>query len=200
MSSQNRHDNEQSKSKVRRKSKGLAHAVDETIGDDLDAMLDSASKVANRAASSKQKTVQKPVIESAGGWSNDANNEDNNDDAPVGAPIIRRASRRPAEEIIAADIPTIPMDDADGDDAIDMAPETAAVPDFSFHQIATFKEIEKEFSRTRASQFIDPKINIGILYQNLNLQEAIDTEDQKIWDWDKLFVEVRNAITNPIIQ
>ena len=37
-------------------------------------------------------------------------------------------------------------------------------PRFSVHQIATFKEIEKEFSRARASQYI-VRINVkDILY------------------------------------
>ncbi|CAF0846912.1 unnamed protein product [Adineta ricciae] len=192
----------QSRSKARRKSKGPAQALDGGIEDELDAMLDSASKVVTRtAASSKQKPVQKPAVEATGGWSNDANNDDDQGDIPIEAAMPRRSiTRRAPEEIVAADIPTIPMDDADDDERIDMAPETEAAPEFSVHQIATFKEIEKEFSRTRASQYIDPKIDIGILYHNLNLQEEIDTEDRKVWDWDKLFVEVRNAITNPIIE
>ena len=61
-------------------------------------------------------------------------------------PVIRRTNRRAAEEIVAAgeflpsellqspwmmsvDIPTIQMDDADGDDSINMAPEVAVAPE-----------------------------------------------------------------------
>jgi len=91
------------------------------------------------------------------------------------------------------------MDEADADDAIDMTPQIAVAPEFSINQIASFKEIENEFSRERASQYIDSKIDIGILYHNLHLQEELDAEEQKPWDWDKLFVEVRNSITNPTI-
>ncbi len=46
------------------------------------------------------------------------------------------------------------MDEADGDDAIDMTPQIAVAPEFSLHQIASFKEMEKEFSRERNSQYI----------------------------------------------
>jgi len=52
------------------------------------------------------------------------------------------------------DIPTIPMNEADGDDAIDMSPQMAVAPEFSVHQITSFKEMEKEFSRERTSQYI----------------------------------------------
>lgn len=61
-------------------------------------------------------------------------------------PVIRRTNRRAAEEIVASgqflqfdleqsprrvsvDIPTIPMDDVDGDDATDVAPEVAVAPE-----------------------------------------------------------------------
>ncbi|CAF1164080.1 unnamed protein product [Adineta steineri] len=192
---------EQPKTKSRKKSKA---ALDEPIDDTFDAMLESVSKAASRAGSTKQKQkqkpVQKPTNEAPSGWSNDVDNEDDTGGNVTAPPIMRRTTHRAAEEIIATDIPTIPMDDADGDDNIDMAPDVAVAPDFSVHQIATFKEIEKEFSRTRASQYIDSKVDIGILYHHLNLQEEFDTEENKPWDWDKLFVEVRNAITNPITE
>ncbi|CAF2378828.1 unnamed protein product [Rotaria sp. Silwood2] len=157
---------------------------------------------ANLTTSSKSKSSRRPNVEAASGWSNDINDENGNLDIstilPSQPPMIRQSTRRAAEEIIATDIPTIPMDDADGDDTIDMTPQIAVAPEFSVHQIASFKEIEHEFSRERASQYIDSKIDIGILYHNLHLQEEFDAEEQKPWDWDKLFVEVRNSISNPI--
>ncbi|CAF3383419.1 unnamed protein product [Rotaria sp. Silwood1] len=156
---------------------------------------------ANLTASLKSKSSRRPNAEAASGWSNDVNDENGSLDIssmPTSQPpMIRQSNRRAAEEIIATDIPTIPMDDADADDTIDMTPQVAVAPEFSVHQIASFKEIEHEFSRERASQYIDSKIDIGILYHNLHLQEELDAEEQKPWDWDKLFVEVRNSITNP---
>lgn len=154
-------------------------------------------KTPNRTTSSKQKNVRKSLADAGGGWSNDIDNDDEDQGEVNIPPMIRHGNRRAAEEIIATDIPTIPTDDAD--DAIDFTPEIAVAPEFSINQIASFKEIEKEFTRERASQYIDPKIDIGILYHNLNLQEETDGEDGRPWDWDKLFVEIRNAVTNPTI-
>ena len=72
---------------------------------------------------------------------------------------------------------------------------TACLPRFSIYQIASFKQIEKEFSREHTSQYIvrtdlyegdrscivrlceqDSKIDIGILYHHLHLQENLDAE------------------------
>jgi len=72
------------------------------------------------------------MAEAASGWSND------NDGNPPS--VIRRGTRRAAEEIIATgslyqqsylllDIPTIPMEEADGDDTIDMSPQIAVAPE-----------------------------------------------------------------------
>ncbi|CAF5163360.1 unnamed protein product [Rotaria magnacalcarata] len=119
----------------------------------------------------------------------------------VNAPsVVRRRTRRAEEEIIATNIPTILSDDVDGESTIDMKPDVAAAPQFSTDPVASFKEIEKDFVRQRVSQYIDAKIDIGILHTELNLQEKFDDEELKPWNWDKIFVEIRNAITNSTIQ
>ncbi|CAF3115267.1 unnamed protein product [Rotaria socialis] len=181
----------------KKKSKKAARPVDDPVDDTFDNMLESAEKSANP----KSKPSRRAIAESAGGWSNEINDDHGSLDIstmpPSQSTMVRQSNRRAAEEIIAADIPTIPMDDADGDDTINMAPEVAVAPEFSIHQIASFKEIENDFCRERASQYIDSKIDIGILYNNLHLQEELDAEEQKLWDWDKVFVEIRNSITNP---
>lgn len=164
-------------------------------------MLDNASKLV-AAPKPKTKTTRRPPAEGigtvGGGWSNDNQNDDENGTPGTEEFIPRPVLRRPPDEIVAADIPTIQTEDVDDDDDQGNAgPQVAVAPEFSIHQIASFKEMENEFSRERASQFIDPKIDIGVLYQNLHLQEDFTEEEQKLWDWDKLFVDIRNAITNP---
>jgi len=198
-------DDEPAKSKSKKKSKTPAHILDEQNDDTLDSMLDSISKSTALGTSLKSKSGRQAPIEMNAGWSNDGGGDDDDDgdysNVPRPPPISQRTPRRPAEEIVIADIPTIPMDEVDGDDTIDMTPQIAVAPEFfSIHQIASFNEIENEFSRERTSQYIDSKIDIGILYHNLHLQEDLETEEKKPWDWDKLFVEVRNAITNPTIE
>ncbi|CAF3115286.1 unnamed protein product [Rotaria socialis] len=167
----------------------------------LDNELQPPPPPPTNSANPKSKPSRRAIAESAGGWSNEINDDHGSLDIstmpPSQSTMVRQSNRRAAEEIIAADIPTIPMDDADGDDTINMAPEVAVAPEFSIHQIASFKEIENDFCRERASQYIDSKIDIGILYNNLHLQEELDAEEQKLWDWDKVFVEIRNSITNP---
>ncbi|CAF4741675.1 unnamed protein product [Rotaria sp. Silwood1] len=204
---ENWHRVEQSKSKPKKKSKGTSHVRDESIDSTFDATLESASKATSFASSSKQKSVRSSTTDATSGWANDmAGNDDSgvalnlknrfrdNTNVP---PVIRRSTRRAAEEIIATDIPTIPMDEADNENAIDMTLQVAVAPIFSANQMASFKEIEKDLSRANISQYINPKIDIGILYQELHLQEEFSDEDQKPWNWDKIFVEIRNAITNP---
>ncbi|CAF3236154.1 unnamed protein product [Rotaria socialis] len=158
------------------------------------------SKPASLAVSSKQGSPPKTTTESTHDWSNDNIGDDDSRGNVNAPPVVRRLTRRAVEEIIATDIPTILMDDADGESTIDMKPEVAVAPQFSTSQVASFKEIEKDFVRQRVSQHIGAKIDIGILYTELNLQEEFDDEELKPWNWDKIFVEIRNAITNPTIQ
>ncbi|CAF0845411.1 unnamed protein product [Rotaria sordida] len=200
MIDENRRRDDPPKSKSKKKSKGTAHVLDEPIDSTFDAMLESASKSTSFAASSKQKSGRKSITEATSGWSNDITGNDDSGDNTNIPPVIRRSNRRAAEEIIATDIPTIPMDEADNDNPMNMTLQVAVAPVFSANQLASFKEIEKDLSRERTSQHINPKIDIGILYHELHLQEQFNDEDQKLWNWDKIFVEIRNAITNPTIE
>ncbi|CAF1268852.1 unnamed protein product [Adineta steineri] len=156
-------------------------------------------KASKKMKSSKSKSKQRPITEAASGWSNDIDGDEDSIDGQnilsTQPPIIRQSSRRAAEDILTTDIPTISTEDIEGDDAVDIPPQIATVPQFSVYQIASFEEMEKEFSRLRVNQYIDSKIDIGILYNNLHLQEELNGENQKVWEWDKLFVEIRKSIS-----
>ncbi|CAF1242543.1 unnamed protein product [Didymodactylos carnosus] len=177
----------------KKKSKHNSNAIPDDMDDTLDSMLDSASKLTMSLKSDR--AGRRPTIEAQSGWMELSG--DPGDNEPIRPPLfVPRTSRQRAEEIVINDIPTIPTDDADGDESLDMAPQMADAPEFTAHQIASYKEIETEFLRERASQYIDSKTDIGILYQNLHLQEDFDVEEQKVWEWDKLFTEVVNTLSN----
>ncbi|CAF4720277.1 unnamed protein product [Rotaria magnacalcarata] len=184
------------------KSKTLSKEKPTVLNNKPNDILENVSKPASLAVSSKQRSPQKTTTESIHDWSRSNDNIDAGDSRDnVNAPsVVRRRTRRAEEEIIATNIPTILSDDVDGESTIDMKPDVAAAPQFSTDPVASFKEIEKDFVRQRVSQYIDAKIDIGILHTELNLQEKFDDEELKPWNWDKIFVEIRNAITNSTIQ
>ncbi|CAF1173267.1 unnamed protein product [Adineta ricciae] len=174
---------------------------DEWTGEEPKKSKSSKRKESSKSKS-KSKSNRKPVAEAASGWSNDVDGEDDNVNGPnipaSQLSIMRQNSRRGAEDTLTIDIPTISRDDVEGEDANDAPPQDAVTPKFSVNQIASFQEIQNEFTRQRANQHIDSKIDIAILYNNLHLQEELDTENQLVWDWDKVFVEIRKAITTPV--
>ncbi|UJR35748.1 hypothetical protein I4U23_028497 [Adineta vaga] len=176
---------------------------DEWIGEESKKTKTNKRKESSKSKSkSKSKSNRRPVAEAASGWSNDVDVDDDSVDGsniPSSQPsIIRQNSRRGAEEVISSDIPTITNDDAEPDDSNDAPPSINIAPKFSVNQIASYQEIENEFSRQRINQYIDSKIDIAILYNNLHLQEELDAENQTPWEWDKVFVEIRKAITTPM--
>ena len=62
------------------------------------------------------------------------------------------------------------------------------------HQISTYKELDKEFFKEKAFQFLEGNIDVSLLHCGLSTQQQIEEEDV-IWEWNKLFTEVVSVLT-----
>ncbi len=65
------------------------------------------------------------------------------------------------------------------------------------HQIATYKELDKEFFKEKAFQFLEGNIDVSLLHCGLSTEQQVTEEEDTIWEWNKLFTEVVSIlITN----
>ena len=63
------------------------------------------------------------------------------------------------------------------------------------HQISTYKELDKEFFREKAFQFLEGNIDVSLLHCGLNTEQQIAEEEDVIWEWNKLFTEVVSVLS-----
>ncbi len=63
------------------------------------------------------------------------------------------------------------------------------------HQISTYKELDKEFFREKAFQFLEGNIDVSLLHCGLNTENQIAEEEDVIWEWNKLFTEVVSILS-----
>lgn len=64
------------------------------------------------------------------------------------------------------------------------------------HQISTYKELDKEFFREKAFQFLEGNIDVSLLHCGLNTETQIAEEEDTIWEWTKLFTEVVSVLSH----
>lgn len=93
-------------------------------------------------------------------------------------------------------IPEIPdLEDNETESTEDMAFQVAEAPDVQVHQISTYKELDKEFFREKAFQFLEGNIDVSLLHCGLNTENQIAEEEDVIWEWTKLFTEVVSVLS-----
>jgi len=63
------------------------------------------------------------------------------------------------------------------------------------HQISTYKELDKEFFREKAFQFLEGNIDVSLLHCGLNTENQIAEEEDVIWEWTKLYTEVVSVLS-----
>jgi len=89
------------------------------------------------------------------------------------------------------DIPVIPdLDDVHEDD---MAQQIAAPPSVQVTRVATYKELDTDFQKHAGLLTLDGEIDLKLLGSALVPESEVFEED-KVWEWDRLFTEVASQL------
>jgi len=89
------------------------------------------------------------------------------------------------------DIPIIPeLDDVTEDD---LATQVAAPPSVLVTRIATFKELDHDFEKHAGLLTLDGDIDLKLL-GNVLAPDAVVQENDKVWNWDRVFTEVSSEL------
>ncbi|XP_076441628.1 intraflagellar transport protein 43 homolog B-like isoform X2 [Babylonia areolata] len=90
------------------------------------------------------------------------------------------------------DIPVIPELDDQVEE--DMSTRVAAAPNVAVNRVATYRELDNDLLRQAAFQVLDNEIDLKLLTKSLSPMEDLIEED-RLWDWDRLFTEVSSELT-----
>ncbi|XP_033734470.1 intraflagellar transport protein 43 homolog isoform X4 [Pecten maximus] len=89
------------------------------------------------------------------------------------------------------EIPVIPDLEDQQDD--DITSSIAVAPNVAVNRVATYRELDNDLLRQAAFLTLDNEIDLKLLTKSLST-EADLIEDDKPWDWDRLFTEVTSEI------
>ncbi|XP_055957001.1 intraflagellar transport protein 43 homolog A isoform X2 [Patella vulgata] len=89
------------------------------------------------------------------------------------------------------DIPIIPELEDQQDE--DMTSAVASAPNVAVNRVATFRELDDDLLRQAAFLTLDNEIDLKLLTKSLSPKEDL-IEDDKPWDWDRLFTEVTSDL------
>ncbi|KAK7104102.1 intraflagellar transport protein 43 homolog A-like isoform X2 [Littorina saxatilis] len=113
------------------------------------------------------------------------------------------APRKPRERLRQS---TPPKDDSDSDNDIPVIPELeeqteedmsnrmATAPNVAVNRVATYRELDNDLLKQAAFQVLDNEIDLKLLTKSLSPMEDL-IEDDRPWDWDRLFTEVSSELT-----
>merc|ERR1711963_389141 len=89
------------------------------------------------------------------------------------------------------DIPVIPeLEEAPEED---LTTRVAAAPNVAVNRVATYRELDNDLLKQAAFLTLDNEIDLKLLTKTLSpLDDLI--EDDKPWDWDRLFTEVSSEL------
>ncbi|KAK7483543.1 hypothetical protein BaRGS_00025217 [Batillaria attramentaria] len=90
------------------------------------------------------------------------------------------------------DIPVIP--ELEDQQEEDMSSRVAAAPNVAVNRVATYRELDNDLLRQAAFQVLDNEIDLKLLTKGLSPMEDLIEEDRP-WDWDRLFTEVSSELT-----
>ncbi|BFZ07075.1 hypothetical protein BsWGS_10114 [Bradybaena similaris] len=89
------------------------------------------------------------------------------------------------------DIPVIPeLEDQQEDD---LATKVASAPNVVVNRVATYRELDSDLLKQAAFLTLDNEIDLKLLTKVLSPLEDI-IEDDKPWEWDRLFTEVSSGL------
>lgn len=167
--------------------------------DVLDATLgDMAIDADNSAAAAERDKPPPKPSRRQGGWADDT-------------PKEKKKGRRDVETFHEEDERlkmdnTITKDDDDGDIPVipdledvqeeDMMTQIAAPPSVQVNRVATYKELDSYFQKQSALfnvNLLDGEIDLKLLTKVLSPETEVFEEDKR-WDWDRLFTEVASEL------
>ncbi|XP_078589954.1 intraflagellar transport protein 43 homolog A-like isoform X2 [Branchiostoma floridae x Branchiostoma japonicum] len=118
-----------------------------------------------------------------GGWADDTGKEKKS--------ARLRSDSPPRRDDSDEDIPVIP--DLDDVQEEDMATQIAAPPSLQVNKIATYRELDTDLFKQAAFLILDDEIDLKPLAKCLSAETDVLEED-KPWDWDRLFTEVTSEL------
>ncbi|KAH3844982.1 intraflagellar transport protein 43 homolog A-like isoform X2 [Dreissena polymorpha] len=89
------------------------------------------------------------------------------------------------------DIPVIP--DLEDQQEEDITQTIASAPNVAVNRVATYKELDNDLLKQAAFLTLDGEIDLKLLTKSLST-EADLVEEDKPWDWDRLFTEVTSEL------
>ncbi|XP_060564370.1 intraflagellar transport protein 43 homolog isoform X3 [Ruditapes philippinarum] len=89
------------------------------------------------------------------------------------------------------DIPVIP--DLEDQQEEDITQTVAYAPNVAVNRVATYKELDNDLLRQAAFLTLDNEIDLKLLTKSLATDSDLIEED-KPWDWDRLFTEVTSEL------
>lgn len=89
------------------------------------------------------------------------------------------------------DIPVIP--DLEEQQEEDITQSIAYAPNVAVNRVATYRELDNDLLKQAAFLTLDNDIDLKLLTKSLST-EADLVEDDKPWDWDRLFTEVTSEL------
>ncbi|XP_069116145.1 intraflagellar transport protein 43 homolog A-like isoform X2 [Argopecten irradians] len=89
------------------------------------------------------------------------------------------------------EIPVIP--DLEDQQDEDITSSIAVAPNVAVNRVATYRELDNDLLRQAAFLTLDNEIDLKLLTKSL-ATEADLVEEDKPWDWDRLFTEVTSEI------
>ncbi|XP_052273503.1 intraflagellar transport protein 43 homolog A-like isoform X1 [Dreissena polymorpha] len=143
----------------------------ETFEDEIFQGLDIESEMAKIADRSRRSRGQKS------GWQTEADE--------------RLRPHTPESEGSDNDIPVIP--DLEDQQEEDITQTIASAPNVAVNRVATYKELDNDLLKQAAFLTLDGEIDLKLLTKSLST-EADLVEEDKPWDWDRLFTEVTSEL------
>ncbi|XP_022331567.1 intraflagellar transport protein 43 homolog [Crassostrea virginica] len=89
------------------------------------------------------------------------------------------------------DIPVIP--DLEDQQEEDMSTKIAVAPNVAVNRVATYRELDHDLQKQAAFLTLDNEIDLKLLTKSLSADADLLEED-KPWDWDRLFTEVTSEL------
>ncbi|XP_071962291.1 intraflagellar transport protein 43 homolog isoform X2 [Antedon mediterranea] len=91
------------------------------------------------------------------------------------------------------DMPVIP--DLDDVQEEDMATQIAAPPSVQVNRVATYRELDDDLQKHSQLLTLDNEIDLKLLSKVLSAESEVKEEDRP-WDWDRLFTEISSDLQN----
>ncbi|XP_046342791.2 intraflagellar transport protein 43 homolog B-like isoform X3 [Haliotis rufescens] len=93
------------------------------------------------------------------------------------------------------DIPVIP--ELEDQQEEDMSTKVAVAPNVAVNRVATYRELDNDLLRQAAFLTLDNEIDLKLLTKAVSPEQDLIEEDRP-WDWDRLFTEVTSEMISDV--